>query len=351
MEGQNEGDLLDQGKAEGFADDTTALTLAEEGCLVALKEILNDFANFSGLKANFSKCLIIPLGFNNVPVPNFITNSGFEIGTEVTILGMRIFDDTNKLSNNFDKIIEQLINLRNFWSRFSLSLPGRIEIAKCLMLSKIGYLGWILNPNPGQLNTLCEIIDTFIRGRLVVSKKKTCEKVQAGGLGMIDIKNYLVSLKCSWMSRSLRKQDDFWSKYLQRSGCENLDNFSIQSIDKSNNPILGTIYEAARTFSCSFLRHDNNILESRVLLNPVFGSGQKGHLFNENIFESLNIDYNVKNSVKVKDLIIDKRAKTKLELENMMGCQIPDPTYTALVRGVRDLRNVLVDPDKITIAV
>jgi hypothetical protein len=35
----------------------------------------------------------------------------------------------------------------------------------------------------------------------------------------------------------------------------------------------------------------------------------------------------------------------------MMGCRIPDPTYTALVRGVRDLRNVLVDPDKVTIAV
>ena len=60
--------------------------------------------------------------------------------------------------------VEKIRQTANFWSRFKLSLPGRIGIAKGLMLSQINYFGCIITPSKDQIREMQNIMDNFIVG-------------------------------------------------------------------------------------------------------------------------------------------------------------------------------------------
>jgi hypothetical protein len=113
--------------------------LSEQG-LTNIKTILLNFGKLSGLKCNVDKSALMIVGTDNVP--HFAAISGFDIVNEIKILGVSVTKNYEDLSNNYNNKTEiKLTNISNFWKRFNLSLIGRINIAKTLMLSQIGYLG------------------------------------------------------------------------------------------------------------------------------------------------------------------------------------------------------------------
>jgi exonuclease III len=262
------------GKVEGFADDTSVLAKAEQTALTAIKENLLDFEKFSGLKVNFDKCVILTMGCGGT-VPDFISNSGFQVSDRITILGMEIFNNTELLNQNFNRTISQLICIRNFWTRFNLSMPGRITVAKTLMLSRLGYLGCIIDPDPEQLAEIEKIIYSFIKGKLVVAEKRIAADPATGGLGMINIADYLVALKCSWIVRARRNILDHWSFFLHRTGIADLEKFGEFQTSFDQYPIINAIVQAVRKVHKFNLHINNNILESGLLNNPVFFTGNR----------------------------------------------------------------------------
>jgi hypothetical protein len=52
-------------KADGFADDNSTATLANLQSLETLKNIISDFANFSGLMSNVEKTMLMQIGTQN----------------------------------------------------------------------------------------------------------------------------------------------------------------------------------------------------------------------------------------------------------------------------------------------
>ena len=54
-------------KNESLADDNTTLTLMEEENLARLREILDAFGDVSGLRCNFGKTMILPVGHDHPP--------------------------------------------------------------------------------------------------------------------------------------------------------------------------------------------------------------------------------------------------------------------------------------------
>jgi hypothetical protein len=72
-------------------------------------------------------------------VPDFVTEAGFAITNELKILGFNITKNFDDISNNLTLAIEKIRALIRYWDRFHLSLPGRINVAKSLMLSQIGF--------------------------------------------------------------------------------------------------------------------------------------------------------------------------------------------------------------------
>jgi hypothetical protein len=90
-------------KAEGFADDTTGLSLFELESLAALKRIPLEFGTFSGLQCNVNKTVLMQIG-NRVPPTQDILDLGFTLVDEIKILGMKIDLSIINLDENFETI-------------------------------------------------------------------------------------------------------------------------------------------------------------------------------------------------------------------------------------------------------
>jgi hypothetical protein len=136
-------------KVEAFADDGTVLAQSDEIALNSIKTILGDFASLSGLCCNMEKSTIMTMGYEEgEAVPEWIVNSGFQVVVHTKVLGCKIGKGINVLSENYPLIVEKIANIKRFWERFNLSLPGRINVAKSLMLAQIGYIGCFWDPDP-----------------------------------------------------------------------------------------------------------------------------------------------------------------------------------------------------------
>jgi hypothetical protein len=121
-------------KVECFADDNNVLALLDRLGIETIKQILHDFAILSGLQCNVEKSQILILGTNTVP--DYIIESGFSVANEIKILGFNITRNAGDLWKNIEPAIEKIRNTATFWNRYRLSLPGRINVAKTLMLSQ-----------------------------------------------------------------------------------------------------------------------------------------------------------------------------------------------------------------------
>jgi exonuclease III len=327
------------GKVEGFADDTTVLSKAEREALESIKTDLLLFARVSGLKVNFDKCILIPVGFQG-PIPQYFYDSGFKIDDNAKILGFNIFNDLNRMSSNFDNVISAVINVRNFWCRFNLSLPGRIAVAKTLMLSRIGYIGCILDPEPDQMETLRNLIYTFVKGRLNVAANRITLPVSHGGLGMIDLQDFLTALRCSWVKRAHLVQNDLWSACLKFSGVTNPDNFSVPVLNAEMFPVLSKFASSVKLFTVAALSVNNNIVCSKLCGNPVFGSKFAGRLFNNHVFENEPNNGKLFCDITLNDIMDNFSLPPRLELSNKLGLEISVNTYALLFRAHRDLISV-----------
>ena len=123
---------------EAFADDTTVGTIASQFSLDSLKNIISDFSVISGLKTNVDKSVLMCIGGPPPPDLN-LAESGFQIADNFTILGLNIKADLSNLQDCHSNSLEKIRNIIAFWQRFNLSLPGRIGIAKNLLLPQINY--------------------------------------------------------------------------------------------------------------------------------------------------------------------------------------------------------------------
>jgi hypothetical protein len=111
-----------------------------------------------------------------------MNDTGFHDCDSLTVLGMKITNDQNMtVATNFKNIKQKIENQINFWKRFNLSLPGRIDIAKTMLYSQINYLGCFFNFSPLQLSAWSDQIFSYVKGNLNISKKKAFSNIKLGG--------------------------------------------------------------------------------------------------------------------------------------------------------------------------
>ncbi len=176
-------------KANGFADDNSTGTLFEYGSLLALKNILNDFAGISGLLCNTKKTALMQIG-NIGPVPNEIADLGFLIMDKIHILGMDIDANLTDLDGNFSKTVLNLKKSIDYWKRYNLSLPDRINVINSLLLYQVLYLGSFLMPSPEKIKSMQKILDKFAVGNMNFAKDRITQPITMGGLGLFCIERF-----------------------------------------------------------------------------------------------------------------------------------------------------------------
>ena len=261
-------------KVEGFADDTSTTTECNEETVTSIKNILTDFSVISGLKCNFEKTSVIPVGLNPM-VPDWLLNCGFRVENEFKLLGMTIDQKAEKLLDNFDTTIKKMRNVANFWSKFKFSLPGRIAVANTYLLSQINHIGCFLTPSDYQLNIMQGIIDSFCIGALNVSSTRRYLPAKMGGLGLIKISDFIIAQQSMWVKRAFSSTRDNWRIDLTLLGRGNIFAISPADISPIEHPVLHGIANSFFAFTGHFSSLKNNFEFSYIFNNPIFVRGAK----------------------------------------------------------------------------
>jgi Reverse transcriptase (RNA-dependent DNA polymerase) len=210
---------------ESLADDNTLLSILERNSLVAVKNSLHDFYLISGLKCNYDKTMLMPMLAISGEESAMLTNLGFKVTTEITLLGATVYNELNRIPENVGKIREKILNQISFWERFKLSLPGRISTAKTYLISQINYLGCVFDFQEDDILGLQVIINNFIKKNLRIAENRVYLSPSEGGLGFFNINEFLAAQKCAWVFRAKKYTIDNWR-------------YDLVTKSPDNNPLL-----------------------------------------------------------------------------------------------------------------
>jgi len=123
-----------------YADDLLLYLSDPVSATPHILSILRNFGTFSGYKLNYNKSEFYPINssasqITQVEVPFRISPLGFKY------LGIQITDSFSSLrSSNFTPLIDRLKSDLHRWDGLPLSLAGRIQSVKMMILPKLSYL-------------------------------------------------------------------------------------------------------------------------------------------------------------------------------------------------------------------
>jgi hypothetical protein len=261
-------------KNESLADDNTTITILNRASLTQVKHVLNSFAEISGLECNFDKSCVMTTFVPDPADIALIIDLGFTYTNKIKLLGMEITQNLDNVEEIFENIKQKIIGLVSYWERFRLSLPGIITIAKTFLVSQLNYIGCFLKPSDRILDEIQVIIDNFVKKNLNISHDRVSSKIEHGGLGLFNIKMFLESQRCAWISRAYRIQNDNWRYDLKNlAPGNNLLCIRPCDVDENLHPILFDLVVDYTKFYGKFSEINGNYKQAYIFDNKSFKLG------------------------------------------------------------------------------
>ena len=196
-------------KISQYADDTSLTLDGSSESLFSALETIEFFSSFSGLKINTSKTKIVWIGSKKFSDQVFHhTRSRWKLdwgSTTFTLLGINFSVNLCEITDmNYGIQIPKVIALIQQWKRRFLTPIGRVTVIKTLLIPKLNHL-FISIPKPKKeiILLLCKLMFEFLWNSKVdkVRRNVTTQDYFSGGLKMVDINSFIISLKCSWIKR------------------------------------------------------------------------------------------------------------------------------------------------------
>ena len=244
----------------GYADDITLFIKPTIEALSFVFNTLSDFKKLSNLTSNLSKTNIV---FSDPPtqdVLNFVNNLGINIKTETEILGFTFNSTLSDLEINISKAILKIEQNINFWSRFKLSLIGRINIANTYLYSQVAYLLAVIKPTSAQCTLFDSLITDFIKDKTKISPDFIFMNKSSGGLGLPRLSDFSTCLLLNCFRRSISSNDS-WSYPLRRSLIDKDHLITSSSFNFFNRfPQSRIICEAFESFNFRYYNKSKNVL-------------------------------------------------------------------------------------------
>jgi hypothetical protein len=331
-------------KVESLADDTTIITRFESASLIRIRGILDDFGKVSGLRCNYDKTTVMPVGLlNNVNVDT----AGFSVSNRIKLLGLSLSAGLDTFDNAFTEIREKINSLILFWERFRLSLPGRIAVLKTLLIPQLNYLGCFLTPSNEILTSIQDLMDRFVTKNINISKDRRYLPIDKGGLGLFDINKFLDAQRCSWIQRARSLRIDNWRYDLcVLAPDNNITLIRPCDIDKAHHPILFNIATSYCSFVSEFTKINLNFRTVPVVDNPAIVRGPNDQRTLNRFFFGLDF-YNAHRAVLRKltlnDCYVGNRFKTMEEFGNI-GAPLTPVIWMRLQLSLINLNRDLFNP-------
>ena len=217
---------------ELYADDCTIFLESCEDNLRKTLDILNLFYRISGLKISISKTKAIWFGKGHANTHRLCPDLTLDWDTRFRLLGINFTNNLEGMDDNYDIKVDEIRKVYNCWINRTMSVYGKVVIIKTLALSKLNLLATVLpNLDKNQLKKLETLTYQFLWGNKPdkVSRDHTKLPEKAGGLGVLDIKSFWLSLKFSWIKRATIT-NAFWPNILMKEVNKILD-FNVSLSD------------------------------------------------------------------------------------------------------------------------
>ena len=331
-------------KVDSFADDKTATFLATREGLIAVQEILDNFAGFSGLRCNTEKSAIMYVG-DDGPPPPFLAEFNFKVVDKIKLLGISINRNIENLGNCHTSTILNITRIINFWDRFYLSLPGRINIAKTLLLSQISYLGCIISPDQEQMRTIKNLIERFIVGRLNIAKDRIFRPTFLGGLGMIDLEDFIIAQQVVWVKRAAISLRDNWRVDMKRLSNGNVITLSAGDFCHEKFPIFAFLADSLKAFLLAYGEKNDNFSKMFLLNNPLIKRGRNDNRTINMQFFSRNLPLLAEvplSTIKIEQIALNGRLLSLDEIVANTGIEFSLATYLRLQEAFFTTRQLFV---------
>ena len=200
-------------KMTQYADDTT-LFLSDTSSVQSAIEMLADFKSASGLDINLSKCSVMWLGSLCQRQDGVC---GIESRRKVKILGVWFSAVESCNDDNIKPVLNKVTKSINSWQQRSLTIKGRIVVAKALLVSQLVFLASCVPIEKVDLREIQSHIMKFIwRGRPPkVARGTLCQGIKQGGLNAVDVETFFAALQLNWIRRMFIDTEAIWRKILQ----------------------------------------------------------------------------------------------------------------------------------------
>ena len=203
-------------KLSAYADDTYFIAL-DVPSLQQVFIICNTFEEFSSLKLNLDKCQACWIGSAKTKLDTPIDCNWVNIEKD-KILTLGIFNSYDQSladKNNFLNLITSMRDTLNIWKYRGLTLAGRIQIFKCLAVSKTLYACTMLSPSKQFIDQINSLKKDFVwRGKRPKIKHSTLiGGYKEGRYKDVDTEVKIVALKIIWINKLMANDFHAWKAF------------------------------------------------------------------------------------------------------------------------------------------
>jgi hypothetical protein len=262
-------------KIFAFADDANTLVKAEVGTLNRLKAVLEAFGKISGLECNVDKTTLLQVGTDE-PLPDSVANCGFTVVEEVTVLGLTLRGPGADTVGNLTELTRKLEKQVRHWTRFNLSLPGRIAVTKTMLYSQINYLGCFMNVPTEFIDRYTAVINNFVSGNLRIAKARITKPISNGGLGLFELQSFLDAQRIAWIKRA-KTLDDWWKLSLYSKSYGNVSNIRLKNCVQQVEPCQYAIVSSFEKLLVNYTKTGDNYKKVFLFENNALSLGLRNN--------------------------------------------------------------------------
>ena len=261
-----------------FADDTTLFLDGTTNSLLAALNTIEIFSTLSGLKIYTSKTKVVWIGRKKHSREKINVPHNLEWGIhQFRLLGIHFSTNHDEMPMlNYSAALKQCDKLLMGWKKRNLTPFGKINIIKNSILSKFNHIfTCLLSPSAHFYKSFTKTLDFLWDNKPDKIKRiQISEDYKNGGLRMVNIENFIHSLKLTWIKRLFVGKNSPWV-LLSQVSISDISNLIVYGSDWGCNTIKKNtgMNQFWKDMLLSWVKYSNKVKienNSDILASPIW---------------------------------------------------------------------------------
>jgi hypothetical protein len=180
-------------------------------------------------------------------------------------------------------------------------------------------------------------MDNFCIGKIRIANNRKYLPASCGGMGLVNIKDFITGLQSMWIKRCHQHGADNWRNDLLTLCYGNPFIFCPDMVSQNRHPILYNLSVSYERFSTEFYEIGKNFMKAYIFKNKMFKRGNRDdNILCENFFgRQNNYQYFAKIAkIRLEDLLIGRNMRSLDEINENLGVEFTLAIYMRLSGAV-----------------